>query len=41
MLANTAVYQHSLRNYHSRQVRNMTFFAGDLMLRLKKKAITI
>ena len=37
-LARSAVYQQSLRNYHSRRVRSRTFDVGDLVLRLKQKA---
>ena len=35
-LARSAVYQQSLRNYHSRRVRHRSFSEGDLVLRLKK-----
>jgi hypothetical protein len=38
MLACSAVYQQSLRNYHSRRVRTRSFSKGDLMLRLKEKS---
>jgi hypothetical protein len=34
-LARSAVYQQSLRNYHSRQVRGRSFEPGNLVLRLK------
>jgi hypothetical protein len=37
-LAHSAVYQQSLRNYHSRRVRSRSFSEGDLMLRLKQKS---
>ena len=36
-LARSAVYQQSLRNYHSRRVRDRSFAVGDLVLRLKQK----
>jgi transposase InsO family protein len=36
-LARSAVYQQSLRNYHSRRVRSRSFALGDLVLRLKQK----
>jgi hypothetical protein len=36
-LARSAVYQQSLRNYHSRRVRRRSFSEGDLVLRLKQK----
>jgi hypothetical protein len=35
-LARSAVYQQSLRNYHSRQVRGRSFEPGSLVLRLKQ-----
>jgi transposase InsO family protein len=35
-LVRTAVYQQSLRNYHSRRVRGRSFEPGDLVLRLKQ-----
>jgi hypothetical protein len=35
-LARSAVYQQSLRNYHSRRVRERSFEPGNLMLRLKQ-----
>ena len=35
--ARAAVYQHDLRNYHSRRVRTRSFSVGDLVLRLKQK----
>jgi hypothetical protein len=35
-LAQSAVYQQSLRNYHSRRVRGWSFEPGNLMLRLKQ-----
>jgi transposase InsO family protein len=35
-LARSAVYQQSLRNYHSRRVRGRSFEPGNLVLRLKK-----
>ena len=35
-LARSAVYQQSLRNYHSRRVRSRSFVEGDLVLRLKQ-----
>jgi transposase InsO family protein len=35
-LACSAVYQQSLRNYHSRRVRGRSFEPGNLVLRLKK-----
>jgi hypothetical protein len=35
-LARSAVYQQSLRNYHSRRVRGRSFEPGNLMLRLKQ-----
>jgi hypothetical protein len=34
-LARSAVYQQSLRNYHSRRVRERSFEPGNLVLRLK------
>jgi transposase InsO family protein len=37
-LARSAVYQQSLRNYHSRRVRSRSFDVGDLVLRLKQTA---
>ena len=36
-LARTTVYQHALRNYHSRRVRIRSFAKGDLVLKLKQK----
>jgi transposase InsO family protein len=35
-LARSAVYQQSLRNYHSRRVRGRSFKPGNLVLRLKQ-----
>jgi hypothetical protein len=35
-LVRSAVYQQSLRNYHSRRVRGRSFEPGDLVLRLKQ-----
>jgi hypothetical protein len=35
-LAQSAVYQQSLRNYHSRRVRGWSFKPGNLVLRLKQ-----
>jgi transposase InsO family protein len=35
-LARSAVYQQSLRNYHSRRVRGRSFEPGNLVLRLKQ-----
>jgi hypothetical protein len=35
-LARTAVYQQSLRNYHSRRVRGRSFEPGELVLCLKQ-----
>jgi hypothetical protein len=35
-LARSAVYQQSLRNYHSRWVRGRSFKPGNLVLRLKQ-----
>jgi transposase InsO family protein len=35
-LARSAVYQQSLRNYHSRRVRGRSFEPGNLILRLKQ-----
>jgi transposase InsO family protein len=35
-LARSAVYQQSLHNYHSRQVRGRSFEPGNLVLRLKQ-----
>jgi transposase InsO family protein len=35
-LARSAVYQQSLRNYHSRRVRGWSFKPGNLVLRLKQ-----
>jgi transposase InsO family protein len=35
-LAQSAVYQQSLRNYHSRRVRGRSFEPGNLVLRLKQ-----
>jgi hypothetical protein len=35
-LARLVVYQQSLSNYHSRQVRGRSFEPGDLVLRLKQ-----
>jgi hypothetical protein len=35
-LARSAVYQQSLRNYHSRRVRGWSFEPGNLVLRLKQ-----
>jgi hypothetical protein len=37
-LAYSAVYQQSLRNYHSRRVRSRSFSKGDLVLRIKQKS---
>ena len=37
-LARTAVYQHALRNYHSRRVRSRSFDKGDLVLKLKQRS---
>jgi hypothetical protein len=34
-LTRSAVYQQSLRNYHSRRVRSRSFTIGDFVLRLK------
>jgi hypothetical protein len=36
-LARSAVYQQSLRNYHSRRVRRRSFEPGNLVLHLKQK----
>ena len=36
-LAQSAVYQQDLRNYHGRRLRPRAFVAGDLVLRLKQK----
>src|SRR4051812_24594243 len=33
----SAVYQQSLRNYHSRRLRPRSFVEGDLVLRLKQE----
>jgi hypothetical protein len=35
-LVRSAVYQQSLRNYHSRRVRGRSFESGNLVLRLKQ-----
>jgi hypothetical protein len=35
-LVRSAVYQQSLRNYHSRRVRGRSFETGNLVLRLKQ-----
>jgi hypothetical protein len=35
-LVRSAVYQQSLRNYHSRRVRGRSFELGNLVLRLKQ-----
>jgi hypothetical protein len=35
-LVRSAVYQQSLRNYHSRRVRGRSFEPGNLILRLKQ-----
>jgi hypothetical protein len=35
-LVRSAVYQQSLRNYHSRRVRGCSFEPGNLVLRLKQ-----
>jgi hypothetical protein len=35
-LTHSAVYQQSLRNYHSRRVRGWSFEPGNLVLRLKQ-----
>jgi hypothetical protein len=35
-LARSAVYQQSLRNYHSRRVRGQSFEPGNLVLHLKQ-----
>jgi hypothetical protein len=35
-LVRSAVYQQSLRNYHSRRVRGRSFEPGNLVLRLKQ-----
>jgi hypothetical protein len=35
-LGRSAVYQQSLRNYHSRRVRGRSFEPGNLVLRLKQ-----
>jgi hypothetical protein len=35
-LARSAVYQQSLRNYHSRRVRGQSFEPGNLVLQLKQ-----
>jgi transposase InsO family protein len=37
-LARSAVYQQSLRNYHSRRVRGRSFEPGNLVLRLKQRS---
>jgi transposase InsO family protein len=39
-LARLAVYQQSLRNYHSRQVRGRSFEPGNLVLRLKQTSMS-
>jgi hypothetical protein len=39
-LARSAVYQQSLRNYHSRQVHGRSFEPGNLLLRLKQTSIS-
>jgi hypothetical protein len=39
-LARLAVYQQSLRNYHSRRVRGRSFKPGNLVLRLKQTSTT-
>ena len=36
-LARSVGYQRSLRNYHSRRVRDRSFVVGDLVLGLKQK----
>jgi hypothetical protein len=38
-LARSAVYQQSLRNYHSRRVRGRSFEPGNLVLRLKQASM--
>jgi hypothetical protein len=37
-LSRTAIYQQSLRRYHSRRVRSRSFQEGDLVLRLIQKS---
>jgi hypothetical protein len=39
-LAHSAVYQQSLRNYHSRRVRGGSFEPGNLVLRLKQTSMS-
>jgi hypothetical protein len=39
-LAHSAVYQQSLRNYHSRRVRGGSFESGNLVLRLKQTSMS-
>jgi hypothetical protein len=40
-LARTAVYQHAIRNYHSRRVPNRGFNIGDMVLRLKQRTLKL
>lgn len=37
VVARSAVYQQSLRNYHSHRLRPRSFVEGDLVLRLKQE----
>ena len=37
--ARSAMYQQSLRNYHSRRLRPRSFVEGDLVLRLKQERL--
>jgi hypothetical protein len=39
-LARSAVYQQSLRNYHSRRVHGRSFEPGNLVLRLKQTSMS-
>jgi hypothetical protein len=39
-LARSAVYQQSLRNYHSGRVRGRSFEPGNLVLRLKQTSMS-
>jgi hypothetical protein len=39
-LVRSAVYQQSLRNYHSRRVRGWSFELGNLVLRLKQTSMS-
>jgi hypothetical protein len=39
-LVRSAVYQQSLRNYHSRRVRGRSFEPGNLVLRLKQTSMS-